>query len=158
MAATILELFFSSARYVYYTCHISFLVLPFLDSNGWAGGIGSLSNHFHTLRNTGSSEEQLAYILIIILLLPRQPCIVFAVSNPVQWSLLVIGRFRSLLLNCGTNCPVTSPLPFLWLLFVVSWKLFCFVYPIRIHHLYYWAFRSCSFRIIICITLTLSQL
>jgi len=32
----------------------------------------------------------------------------------------LVSRFRSLLLNCGTNFPVTSPLPFLWLRFVVS--------------------------------------
>jgi len=51
----------------------------------------------------------------------------------------------SLQLKCGTNFPVTSPLPCLWQLFVVSWKHFCFMYPTRSHNLHCYAFRNCNF-------------
>jgi len=44
-------------------------------------------------------------------------------------SLSVIGRFWLLLLNCETSFPLMLSLPCPWLLFVVSWKLVCFVYP-----------------------------
>ena len=51
-------------------------------------------------------------------------------------SLSVIGRFRLRLLNCGTNFPATSPLPSLWQISVVSWKLFFFGVSFPIYILY----------------------